>query len=244
MKYRLIIIFLIIASCTHNLNNINSKIPFNSKGFAYLYSDSDYLNKNIKIKMDNNLLQIAHNKLKPGSLIKVTNLDTNDSIILKNSKKIIFPDFYKILITNAVAKEINLKKDLPLVEVLEINKNKSFIAKKSKIYTEEKNIHSKAPVELVKIDNIAKIKKSKNSKKKELYIVVAEFYSKDSAFSLKKRIIKELIKFDSNKLIVKVKKTNKISLLSGPYSSINLLKNDYIHLKTFGFEELDITFGE
>ena len=37
-----------------------------------------------------------------------------------------------------------------------------------------------------------------------------------------------------------LKKTNKISLLSGPYKSINLMKNDYIILKNFGFEELDI----
>ena len=44
-------------------------------------------------------------------------------------------------------------------------------------------------------------------------------------------------------------KINKINnretqLISGPYSSVNLLKNDYIKLINFGFEELDIFINE
>ena len=50
--------------------------------------------------------------------------------------------------------------------------------------------------------------------------------------------------FDSKKLFIKVKKSNKTSLISGPYKSINLMKNDYIQLKNFGFEELDIDINE
>ena len=57
--------------------------------------------------------------------------------------------------------------------------------------------------------------------------------------------IEEFVKnFDSKKLIIKVKKANKISLLSGPYNSINLVKNDYTLLKNYGFEELDISLNE
>ena len=33
---------------------------------------------------------------------------------------------------------------------------------------------------------------------------------------------------------------NQNELISGPYTSINLLKNDYMQLKKFGFEQLDI----
>ena len=33
-------------------------------------------------------------------------------------------------------------------------------------------------------------------------------------------------------------------LFQGPYTSVNLLKNDYIKLKNFGFEELDIYTNE
>ena len=33
-----------------------------------------------------------------------------------------------------------------------------------------------------------------------------------------------------------LKSKNKLSLLSGPYNSINLMKNDYIQLKKFGYD--------
>ena len=194
--------------------------------------------------MNNNSLEIAHNALRAGTLIKLINPKTNDFIILKNNKKINYPDFYKILITEPVAEKLNLKKNLPLIEVIEIKKNKSFVAKKTKIYNEEKKIHSNAPVEIVKIDNISKNKKNNKVKIDKIYIIIAEFYSNDSAIYLRKRIIDELTNFDSKKIGIKIKKSNKITLLSGPYNSINLMKNDYIQLKKFGIEELDISINE
>ena len=177
-------------------------------------------------------------------MIKLINPKTNDFIILKNNKKINYPDFYKILITEPVAEKLNLIKNLPLIEVIEIKKNKSFVAKKTKIYNEEKKIHSNAPVEIVKIDNISKNKKNNKVNKDKIYIIIAEFYSNDSAIYLRKRIIDELTNFDSKKIGIKIKKSNKITLLSGPYNSINLMKNDYIKLKKFGIEELDISINE
>ena len=245
MKYKLIIIFLFLISCAQNYSKSELKKPFNSKGFAYIYNQEDFINKIIKKKLDHNTLQIAHNRLKPGSLIKITNIKTNDSIILKNNKRFEYPDFYKIIITKPVADEINLKTDLPLVEIIEVKKNKSFVAKKTKIYKEEEKIHSNAPVETVTINNISKKKKVINKVTKDkLYIIIAEFYSEGSANLLKKRITKELKNFNSKKLYINSRKSNKITLLSGPYSSINLMKNDYIQLKNFGFEELDISINE
>ena len=245
MKYNIIFILLFFTSCTQNYSSINKKIPFSSKGFAYIYNDKDYDEKVIKYKLNNAELETAHHLLRPGSLIRITNMKTNDSIIIKNTKKFNYPKFYKISITKAVADKINLEPDLPLVEIIEVKKNKSFIAKKTKIFKEEEKIHSNAPVETVTINNISKKKNIKNKASKDkLYIIIAEFYSKNSANLLKKRIINELINFDSKKLYIKSKKSNKITLLSGPYSSINLMKNDYILLKNFGFEELDISINE
>ena len=245
MNYRLIILFLILTSCAQNYTNSEKNKPFVSKGFAYIYNDEDFENKVIKKKLDNSSFQIAHNKLRIGSLIKIINIKTNDSIILKNNKKIDYPEFYKILITKPVADALNLSLDLPLVEVLEVKKNKSFVAKKTKIFKEEERIHNNAPVETVTIDNIST---NNNIKKKitkdKFYIIIAEFYSKNSALLLKKRITQELTNFKSKKLYVKSEKSNKTTLLSGPYSSINLMKNDYIQLKKFGFEELDISINE
>ena len=244
MKYKLIILILLLTSCTQNYSNPNSNKSFNSKGFAYIYNDDDFNNKIIKRKLDNNTLQVAHNKLRPGSLVKIINVKTNDSIILKNNKKFKYPDFYKIIITEPVANKLNLERNLPLVEIIELKKNKSFVAKKTKIYKEEEKIHNNAPVETVKIDNISKKSFKNKVIEDKLYIIIAEFYSQDSAGLLKKRITEELINFDSKKLYIKTKKTNKITLLSGPYNSINLMKNDYIQLKNFGFEELDISTNE
>ena len=245
MKYNLIIILLLFNSCTQNFINYDKNQPFNSKGFAYIYNDEDFNKKLIKKKIDTNSFQIAHDKLKAGTLIKITNIKTNKSIIVKNNRKMQYPDFYKILITKPVAEKLSLKFDLPLVEVLEVKKNKSFVAKKTKIFNEEKKIYTNAPVETVKIDNISKNKKVNNKiTKDKFYIIIAEFYSKDSASLLKKRITSELKGFNSKKLYINSKKMNKITLLSGPYKSINLMKNDYIQLKNFGFEELDITINE
>ena len=245
MKYKLIIIFLFLISCAQNYSKSELKKPFNSKGFAYIYNQEDFINKIIKKKLDESSLQIAHNKLAPGTLIKIINSKTNDSIILKNNKRFNYPEFYKILITQSVADKINLHKDLPLVEIIEIKKNKSFVAKKTKIFKEEEKIHNKAPVETVTINNISKHKKKKNNVfKDKFYIIIAEFYSKNSASLLKKRITQELTNFDSKKLYINSKKSNKITLISGPYNSINLMKNDYIQLTNFGFEELDISINE
>ena len=232
-------------SCAQNYSKSELKKPFNSKGFAYIYNQEDFIDKIIKRKLDENSLQIAHDKLMPGALIKITNPKTNDSIILKNNKRFDYPKFYKILITQPVADEINLQKDLPLVEVIEVKKNKLFVAEKAKIFKEEKKIHNNAPVETVTINNISKHKKQKNViSRDKFYIVIAEFYSKNSASLLKKRITQELSNFDSKKMYINSKKSNKITLLSGPYNSINLMKNDYIQLTKFGFEELDIIINE
>ena len=245
MKYKLIILILFFTACAQNYSREDLKESFNSKGFAYIYKEKDFIDKVIKGKLDHNSLQIAHNKLRPGSLIKITNVKTNDAIILKNSKKFQYPEFYKIVITKSVADEINLKADLPLVEVIEVKKNKSFVAKKTKIFKEEEKIHSNAPVESVTINNISKKQKVKNKATKDkFYIIIAQFYSKNSAYVLKKRITQELKNYDSKKLFINSRKSNKITLLSGPYSSINLMKNDYIQLKNFGFEELDISINE
>ena len=43
---------------------------------------------------------------------------------------------------------------------------------------------------------------------------------------------------------IREKNSKEVMLIAGPYKGINILKNDYIKLKEFGFEELDISFNE
>ena len=87
--------------------------------------------------------------------------------------------------------------------------------------------------------------KVKNVKKKsdDIYIHIATFYSLKTAKFLKSRIIEDVADIDKK---IKIKKINnkESQVISGPYRSVNLLKNDYIKIKSFGFEELDIFTNE
>ena len=126
MKFRFFIIFFFVFSCTSELTTLNQKKPYAAKGFAYIYNDNDYKKKVIKGKMNNQLMQISHQNLRTGTLVKISNPKNSESIILKNIKRIKYPDFYKILITKPVAEKLNLDTDLPILEIIEIKKNKSF----------------------------------------------------------------------------------------------------------------------
>ena len=245
MKFKILILFFFLFSCSSNYTKLDNRKPYNSTGLAYIYNENDYLNKIIKKKLNNNLMQISHKDLKPGTLIKLINPNTKESLVLKNMKIIKYPEFYKILISNPVAEKLNINYELPLIEILEIKKNKSFVAKKAKVFNEEKKISQNAPITTVQIANISKKKSNIEIKKPEkIFILVASFYTKEAANLLEKRIIKENPTYDIEMLMIRKRSGKEFEVLSGPYKSINLLKNDYIVLKNFGFEELDIFIDE
>ena len=50
--------------------------------------------------------------------------------------------------------------------------------------------------------------------------------------------------FNNKKISIRKKKKNNFQLISGPYNTVNSLKNDYIILKKNGFEELDVKLNE
>mgnify|MGYP001372726935 FL=1 len=243
MKFKLLFsILFFLVSCTTS-SKLYNKTPFNSSGFAYIYNDNDYENNLIKGKLDNTKLEISNSELKLNSLIKIINPKTKESMVLKNTKKIEYPDFYKIIITEKVAKKLNINAELPFVEISEIKKNKSFVAKKAKIFNEEKKLPSNAPVTSVEISNISKNKDFKKSQKKEeFFILIGSFSQKTVAEYLKNRIIKEIPNYNSKNLRIIKKSNTENNLLSGPYYTINLMKNDYILLKNLGFEELNIVY--
>ena len=243
MKYKISLLIILLTSCTINSTKLENRSPFNSKGFALIFDENDYKNKVLNGKLDNTKFEISHRSLKPNTLIKIINPLTKDTITIKNSKNINYSDFYKILITRKVAENLKIDQNLPLIEILEIKKNKSFIAEKAKIFSEEKKISSNAPVESVQISNISKNKDfKKNKTKKIFFILLGSFYSKETAVFLKKRIAKEIPVYDTRKLKILKKRTNEVDVISGPYNTINLMKNDYTLLKKFGFEQLDIIY--
>ena len=243
MRFKYLIILLLV-SCQPLSNQSSNKIVYSSRGFAYIYNEGDYIKKYISKRFDNQKLLVAHNKIRVGKIVRITNPENKKNLILKINKRTNYPDFYQILITKAVAEKLKLNNSMPYVEIQEIKKNKSFIAEKAKTFKEEKKVSNKVPVTSVKIDNISKIKTNKTLKPKIFYIIIADFYSYNSAMFLKKRITKEMKDFSATKLTIKKKQKNNFQLISGPYKTVNSLKNDYIILKKNSFEELEVKLND
>ena len=243
MKFKLFLLCLLFTSCATQVNKNHNIKTYSSIGFAYIYDEIDYTNKITGKKFNNEKLQLGSSILKPGTIVRITNVENKQFIILKISKKTKYPDFYKILITKALANKIKLNPDTPFVEIEEIKKNKTFIASESETFKEEQKIHNTAPVTNVKVDNISQ-HKIKKKRKVKYSIIIASFYSKDSAIILKDKIFKELNYKDVKKLSIKKKEKNNYHLTSGRYNTVNSLKKDYIELKKYGFEELEVLIHE
>ncbi len=238
MRFSIAFFILILASCSNGTLQKSTIDPYSSSGFALIYNEEDYNEKIISAKLKNSELEIAHNFIKKNSILKITNPENKKSVELKVSKKIKYPAFFKIIMTQKVAQELGLNKNVPFVDIQEKIKNKSFIAKKAVTFSEEKKVSNKAPVTKVKIDNISTTKEIKTKKIKKFSIIVGNFYSKESAENLRDTLEHKYVKKGSLK-VEKVTK-NKFRLSAGPYSSINTLKKRYFELNKYGFEDLDI----
>ena len=244
MKYKYLLFLLFLLSCTSVSVSNYEKPVFNSKGFAYVYTNEDYKNKIIKKKINSDELIIAHNNVKRGTLLKITNPTNGRNIILKNSFKLDYPDFYKILITKTISKQIGLNENFPYVEVEELKKNKSFVAKKAEIYDEEKQLQVKAPVEKVKISNISKVKKKTSDKQPKFVIILGNFYSLESAKLLKKRVKNDSQILKNKRISIIKKNKHNFEVFLGPYKTINTMKKDYIALQQINFDEVDVKIYE
>ena len=159
-----------------------------------IYDESDYKNKTISRKLNENELEIGHNKIRKNSIVIITNPENNKSIRLKVSKRVKYPDFFKALITKAVSQKLQLNPDMPFVEIQERAINTSFVAKKAVTFSEEQQVSNKVPVTKVKIDNISSKKQNKIKKNKKFTIIVGEFYSEESATNLKDTLEDKYVK--------------------------------------------------
>ena len=240
MKFSLIFITFFLLSCSNGTFNTNNNKSYTSKGFALIYDENDYKKKIISTKLNPNNIEIGHNQLNRNSFVVITNPINKKSLKLKVTKKAKYPDFFKVLITEKLANELNLNLKMPYIEIEKRVKNKSFIAKKAITHTEEKNVLTKAPITKVKISDISRNSSShsKNQYANKYAIIVGNFYSKKWAESL----IDILVNEDIKKEVFKVNKLgkNNYQLLAGPYTSINALKSDYFKLNRYGFDNLDL----
>ena len=247
MKYNRIILsiffILILTSCdqyiSENLKKSNFKIKerYTNSGFALIYNDNL---KNLK-KLENRSLNIYHKSLKKKSSVKITNPKNGKYLIAEvKSNNVKFSNFYNSVLSLRIAQELELDFNEPYVELIIIPKNSTFIAKKAKMYEEEKNVAEKAPVDGIQINDLNENKIKKKEIKTKVFsysIKVADFYYKDTALLMLDRIKTEA---KITKLKIKELSTTKYRVLIGPFNDIKSLKGSFEKLNILNFENLEI----
>ena len=221
-----------------NFNSLDN--PFINKGFSLIYNDKLYNNKIVSKKIDERSLIIFQKNLKKDTIVKITNILNNKSIIGTVGSSADYPSFNNAVLSVRIAEEINLNKNEPYVEILEILQNSVFVAKRAKTFEEEKNVAIKAPVKNISISNlnIEEVdNKNKRNKKFSYEIKIADFYFNDTALLLVDRIIKETMIKD-----VKIKKLDqkKYRVYAGPFNNISSLQKSFNDISILKFENIEI----
>ena len=167
----------------------------------------------------------------------------NDKFLIAEvkSNKVKFSSFYNSVISNRVAETLELDPSEPYIEITLISKDSTFVAKKAKIFEEEKEVAEKAPIDGIKISNLNNNSNNQSKKitndKFSYSIKVADFYYKKTANLMISRI-KEKTSIKNIKLI-ELSKTN-YRVLLGPFNDINSLKESYEKMNSLYFENLEI----
>jgi hypothetical protein len=244
---KLLILFCLILlnNCTATTltkNEISNSLdnPFINKGFSLIYSDKFYDNKIISKKIDERSLVIFQKNLKKNTIVKITNILNNKSVIATVGSNADYPLFNNAVLSLRIANEIDLNENEPYVEILEILEDAIFVAKRAKTFEEEKKVADKAPVNNINISDLnTKPANTKNelSKKFSYEIKIADFYFNDTASLLVDRILKETIINDA-----KIKKINekKYRVYAGPFNNINSLQKSFNDISILEFENIEI----
>ena len=242
----LIIAFFILSACNQELHkdeniNIVSEQKYKNTGFALVYNNTLKKEKKISKKIDDRSLVIFHKNLRKDSFVKITNPLNQKTIIAKViSNNVKFSEFYNSVITNRIAEELSLNLDEPYIDLVLISQNSTFIAKKAKTFEEEKKVAEKVPVDGIIIDNLGteiEKKEQTNFVQFSYSIKIADFYYKDSAENMIKRIKNETKLKDP--IIEKLSNT-KYRVLLGPFSDIKKIEESFNEMKSLNFENLEI----
>ena len=238
----LILTFLLFSCAEYNVKKSSqeqNKQYFSSSGFVLIYDDIFYKDKTVNKKINNDEIVVMHSLLKRNTPIKIINPLNSKIIETKIHKTAKYPYLFNAVVSNKVASILELDVNDPYVEIIEVKKNKTFVAKEGSIFEEEKNVADKVPVNEVKMDDLSlEKKKSEDKEKKKKYLlVISDFYYIDSANSLKNELIE---KTSLDNIFVKKINDNKYRLLVGPFQNFNALKSSIISLNNLGFESLNI----
>ena len=246
MNYRLFFVILfnfLILGCNQSSvkvsknKNLELLEKYNNSGFALISNDKQ---KNIK-NLDPRSLNIYHKSLKKKSIVKITNPSNGKYLIAEvRSNRVKFSNFYNSILSLRIAEELELDFDEPYIELVLVSKDSTFIAKKAKMFEEERSVAEKAPVDGILINDLNKKKQKKKKLKKKIFsysIKIADFYYKDTAELMVDRIKKET--FINNLKIIRLSKT-KYRVLIGPFNDIKSLQKSFEKIHLLNFENLEI----
>jgi|TARA_Y100000389_G_scaffold184588_1_gene203174 hypothetical protein len=246
MNYKILLlsfISLILLGCENlsdtNSNKINIKLEnkYQNIGFALVYNENLEKIKNL----ENRSLNIYHKSLKKKSVVKITNPENGRYLIANvKSNKEKFSDFYNSILSLRISKELQLDLNEPYVKIVLVSKDSTFIAKKAKMFEEEKSVAEKAPVDGIQINDLNTKKKKKKiveNKKFSYSIKVADFYYKDTAQMMINRISGETT--INNSRIIRLSET-KYRVLIGPFNDIQSIKQSFEKMIQLNFENLEI----
>ena len=202
--------FVIFLSCTSNYS------VYERKGFA-------------KINYNNKIIS----PLPKSTLLKVTNIENKKSVVVATNdiSKNLGPRI--ITLPDNIFQELKLNKNLPLIHMQTLRKNKVFIAKKTEIYEQEKRVDKKVVIEKINIMNLANDKKSKDS----IYLNFGPFYNKIYANQLYK-ILK--LRFNNKKLVFKDYQDKNYIISIGPLKNLTEFDKIYLKLGKIGLIGFDI----
>ena len=224
----------------------SSKYIFNreytNQGFALIYNEKLFNQKKISKKIDNRGLYIFHTKIRKNSFVKITNPENKKTVIAQViSNKVIYSNFYNSVITKRIVDELSLDENEPYVVLSLVSNKSTFVAKKAKTFDEEKKVAQKAPVDGITIDNLGTVEKKelpKTNQSNFMYsIKIADFYYKDSAENMIKRIKDET---DIKNPIIKKLSQTKFRVLLGPFNDIKKIQESFDEIEKLNFENLKI----
>ena len=241
----LLAVFFTFSCAEHNKYNVKNfpkkeKKYYSTSGFALVYDDILFANNEISKKLNNEKILVMHKTLKKNTIVNISNPINGKFVKAKVFKNAEYPSIFKIVITKEISKTLDLDLNNPFVEIDQVKKNKTFIAKESNIFDEEKNVAEKAPVNDIQMNNLSKNKIDKQKKsliKNNFILVISDFYYMNSANSLMLDLKK---KININNIFVEKINDNKYRLFVGPFENFNALKTTYISLNNLGFDNLNV----
>jgi hypothetical protein len=229
-----------VEDLTKNKPSVFFDNPFINKGFALIYNNDLYEKKIISKKIDDRSLIVFQKNLKKNTKVKITNITNNKSIIATVGSDADYPLFNNAVISIKIADAIDLNKNEPYIEILEVLEDSIFVANKAKTFEEEKSVATKAPVNNISISDLNQTQsntKKEINKKFSYYIKIADFYFNDTALLLINRI--------NNETVAKGAKIKKITekkyrVYLGPFGNINALQKSFNDINILEFENIEI----